>query len=149
MNEYISDLLFREGHKAPAKNQLSPYQHREIVFRFKQHLAPDKDTSPGLDEAGIKRVQHIAGAFLYYARAVDKNLLVDLSAIGSQQATATANTATAVHQFLDYVSTYPLDGLLFRSSGMALAAHADAGFNNESRFRSRAGAQIYLSELDA
>ena len=32
---------------------------------------------------------------------------------------------------------------------MALAAHADAGFNNESRARSRAGAHIYLSEADA
>ena len=30
MNDYTSDLLFREGHKAPAKPQLSPYQHRII-----------------------------------------------------------------------------------------------------------------------
>ena len=32
---------------------------------------------------------------------------------------------------------------------MVLAAHADAGFNNESRSRSRAGAHIFLSENDA
>ena len=32
---------------------------------------------------------------------------------------------------------------------MALAAHADAGFNNETRACSRAGAHVCLSEADA
>ena len=32
---------------------------------------------------------------------------------------------------------------------MSLSAYADAGFNNESRARSRAGAHMYLSEVDA
>ena len=45
--------------------------------------------------------------------------------------------------------TYPDDGLVFRASGMSLSAHSDAGFNNESRSRSSAGAHIYLSEEDA
>ena len=31
---------------------------------------------------------------------------------------------------------------------MVLAAHSDAGFNNESKGRSRAGAHIFLSEND-
>ena len=71
-----------------------------------------------------------------------------LSAIGSQQATAIETTATAIEQILDYVATYLDDGLIFRASGMSLSAHSDAGFNNESRSRSRAGAHIYLSEED-
>ena len=41
---------------------------------------------------------------------------------------------------------YPNDGILFRKSDMILAAHADAGFLNESRARIRAGAHIFLSE---
>ena len=90
MNDYIGDLLFSEGHKAPAKSQLSPYQHREIVYGAKQQLAPDNDTSPRLDQAGIKRVQRITGSLLYYTRAVDNKLLASLSAIGSQQAAETA-----------------------------------------------------------
>ena len=64
MNDYISNLLFREGHKAPARKQLSPYQHREIVYGAKQNLAPENDTLPRLDESGIKRVQRIIGALL-------------------------------------------------------------------------------------
>ena len=149
MANYISDLLFREGHKAPSTPQLSPHKHREIVYGAKQQFADDTDKSAALTGPGIKRVQRIVGALLYYARAVDNKLLVALSAISSQQAAATEMTAAAIKQILDYVATYPDDGLVFRASGMSLSAHSDAGFNNESRSRSRAGAHIYLSEEDA
>ena len=44
------------------------------------------------------------------------------------------------------MATYPNDGILSRKSDMLLAAHADAGFFNESRARSRVGAHIFLSE---
>ena len=138
-----------EGHKPPATPQLSPHRHRKIVYGAKQQHAPSQDTSPPLNAIGVTRVQRIGGILLYYARAVDNKLLVALSAIGSQQASATENTAAAVHQLIDYVATYPADGLISRSSGMALASHADAGFDNKSRARSRAGAHIYLSEADA
>ena len=47
------------------------------------------------------------------------------------------------------VATYPDDGLLFRASEMVLCAHADTGFNNKTRSRSRGGAHIFLSEDDA
>ena len=46
------------------------------------------------------------------------------------------------------MATYPNDRILFRKSDMILAAHADAGFLNESRARIRAGAHIFLSEND-
>ena len=77
--------------------------------------------------------------------------MVALNAIGTQQAAATeATEATdaAVSQLLDYVATYPNDGTIYRSSNMVLAAHSDAGFNNESKGHSRAGAHIFLSEND-
>ena len=56
MDEYTSDLLFRERHTAPAKLQLSPHQHRAIVYGAKQQLAPSADSSSQLDDAVIKRV---------------------------------------------------------------------------------------------
>ena len=146
---YIADLLLKEGHERPASPQLSPHRHREIIYGAKHQHSPDPDDSPALDDAGIKRVQRIVGGLLYYGRAVDNKLLVTLSAIGSQQAAATEHTNEAVAQLLDYVATYPADGVIYRASEMVVAAHADAGFNNESRSRSRAGAHIFLSENDA
>jgi hypothetical protein len=90
---------------------------------------------------------------LYYARAVDNKLLVALSAIAARQSYATvateqAATEQAVHLLLDYVATYPADGIVYRSSDMILCAHADAGFLNETNSRSRVGAHIFLLEND-
>ena len=63
-------------------------------------------------------------------RAVNNKLLVALSAIGAQQEAVKEDTAAAIEQLLDYVATYPNDGILFRKSDMILAAHANAGFLN-------------------
>ncbi len=49
---------------------------------------------------------------------------------------------------LDYVATYPNDGIVYRASDMILYAHSDAGFLNETNAQSRAGAHIFLSEND-
>ena len=57
-------------------------------------------------------------------------------------------TADAIKQLLDYVDTYPDDGILFRKNDMILATHVDTGFFNESKACSRAGAHIFLSEND-
>ena len=55
-------------------------------------------------------------------------------------------TEQAVHLLLDYVATYPADGIVYRSSNMILCAHADAGFLNETNSRNGAGAHIFLLE---
>ena len=79
-------------------------------------------------------------------REVNNKLIVALSAIGAQQAAETEDTAASVEKLLDYVATYPNDGILFRKSDIIFAVHADAGFLNESRARMRSGAHIFLSE---
>ena len=148
MDGYVEAVLRKYGHIKPSKPQLSPHKHRPIVYGSKGQDTPEEDTSAKLDDEGIKRVQGIVGALLYYARAVDNKLLVGLSAIGSQQAAATEQTMEAVNQILDYAATYPSDGITYRASDMILAAHSDAGYLNESKARSRAGAHIFLSEDD-
>ena len=120
-----------------------------MIYGVKEQLTPEDDTSPPLENQGTKRVNVIVGALLYYARAVDNKLLVGLSAIGYQQAAATQRTNEAINQILGYCATYPVDGILYRSSNMVLCAHYDAGFHNESKGHSRAGAHIFLSENDA
>ena len=103
-------------------------------------------TSPKLTKSGIKRVQATVGALLYYSRAINNKLLVGLSVIGAQQAAATEETAAAIDQLLDHVATYPNNGITYRASDMVLAAHSDAGLNNDPKDRSCAGAHIFLSE---
>ncbi len=53
-----------------------------------------------------------------------------------------------VDLLLDYVATYPNDGIVYPASNMILYAHADAGFLNKTNSCSRVGVHIYLSEDD-
>ena len=89
MDGYIADVLNKYGHPRPRKPQHSLHQHREINYGAATQLVPEKDTSPPLNPAGILHTQGIVGLLLYYGRAVDSKLLVALSAIGSQQVSAT------------------------------------------------------------
>ena len=68
----------------PSKPKHYPHRHFEITCGAKQQLVPDNHTSPALDITGIRRIQAIVGALLYYSRAVDNKLSVALSDIGTQ-----------------------------------------------------------------
>ena len=146
MEDYIDTVLTKYNHQKPKRPVLSPYKAAPITYGAKIQYTADADTSPALDALGIKRVQGIVGALLYYARAVDNKLLHALSELGTQQAAATAATNTRLNHLLDYCATYPNDGILYRASSMVLAAHSDAAYLNASNARSRAGAHIMLSE---
>ena len=81
------------------------------------------------------------GTILFYGILVNnKLLLVNLNTIGSQQAQVTEGTNEAVATFLDFVTTYPDNSILYPASDILLATHSDAGFHNETKGHSRAGA---------
>ena len=79
---------------------------------------------------------------------MDNKLLVGISAIGSQQDTATQRTNGEINQLLDYSSTYPANVILYRSSAMVLFVHSEAGLHNKIKGHRRAGAHIVLSKND-
>ena len=120
MDGYIKRVLLKYGHPRPSKPQLSLHKHREVIYGAKEQLNPEDNTSPPLDNQGTKRVQGIVFALLYYVQDVENKLLVGLSAIGSQQAAANERTDEAINKILDYCATYPVDGILYRSSDMVL-----------------------------
>ena len=94
---------------------------------------------------GIKRAQEIIGGILYYARAVNNKLLVALSEIGSQQEDTTKRTNDAITKLLNYVATYPNEGIVYWASDMILAANADTSYLNIRKARNRVGAHIMLT----
>ena len=109
MDGYITKVLLKYGHPCPSKPQLSPHKHCEVIYGAKEQLTQEDDTIPPLDNQGTKRIQGIVGALLYYARAVEKKLLIGLSAIGSHQVASTEHTNEAINQILDYCATYSAD----------------------------------------
>jgi hypothetical protein len=130
MPGYIDNLLLKFKHPHPLKPQLSPYTCLPISYGTKTQFLPDEDISELLDNSHKHRIQEIIGSLLYYACAVDNKLLVALSAIAAKQSKATVATEQAVHLLLDYVATYPNDGIIYRASNMILCAHVNAGFLN-------------------
>eukprot|EP00957_Ditylum_brightwellii_P196607 14979868-Ditylum_brightwellii.AAC.1 len=134
IKNYICDLLLHVGHIMPPKKQLLPHKHCEINYGAKEQYTHTASPGPELDKKCVK--------------AVNNKLLVALNMIGIQQASATEVTNKAVAMLLEYVATYPNDRILYRASDMVLAAHADAGFHNETKGCSRARAHIFLAKND-
>jgi hypothetical protein len=130
------------SHQAPTL----PSQALKNVFGETTQLTHVNPYSPPLSTEGIKRIQGIIGALLYFARAVDNKLLATLSALSSQQATTTEAPNVAMNQLLDYLATYPDDGTTLCASDMILCAHADTGFHNQSMGRSQGVAHISVSK---
>ena len=56
---------------------------------------------------------HTEDAFSIYRRAVDNKILVSLRELGKQKEAGTQTTNDAIMQILDYVATYPNDGITF------------------------------------
>ena len=146
MDGYIADLRLKWNHPDLKKRQLSPYKHTPIIYGAKIQYATEPPFSPALNDQVIFRVQYLVSALLYYSRAVDNKLLVGLNELGQKQASATKDTDAALLQILDYIATYPNDGILFRASDMVLAGHSDSAYLNVRKALSRAGVYIMLSE---
>jgi hypothetical protein len=146
MPGYIHNVCTRYRHLIPTKHQLSPHKHCEIIIGQTTQLTHVNPYSPPLSTEGIKRIQGIIGAFLYYTRTVDNKLLATLSTLSSQQATAAEATDAAMNQILEYLTLYPDDDTTYCSRNMILCAHTNTSFNNKSKGRSQAGAHICVSK---
>jgi hypothetical protein len=146
MKSYVNDLLLSLNWPMPKKPQLLPFTTMPIAYGQKTKYMPDKDTSAPLSLECIKRIQKIIGSLLYYAQAVDYKLLAVLNAISAQQAKTTVHTKQLVETLLNYVATYPNNGIVYKARDIVLCAHADAGYLNKTQSCSRAGAHIFLSE---
>ena len=144
MPGYIDTFLDEIQHPRPSRPQHSPYAVTPVTYGKAPQLATPPDESPTLPPKDTVRIQQILGKLLYYARAVDSSLNVALSALASEQANPTEATRQRITQLLDYCATHPSARLLFRASDMQLHVHSDAGYNNESKARSRTGGHFYL-----
>ena len=71
--------------------------------------------SPKLDKKGVEHVIEIVGALFFYEIAVNNKVRVALNLISTQQVSVTEATNKAVTTLLDYMATYPNDGILYHA----------------------------------
>jgi hypothetical protein len=89
MPGYIKMKLQEYEHIMPKKLQTCPYSLEPKKFGTEAQAPLPNDSTPKLDENGIKSVQNIVGSILYYARVVDMTVLIALSSITVKQTKAT------------------------------------------------------------
>ena len=146
MKDYFRKILLRHGHPVPTKCKLSPHCDIEISYDSKAQYTTEHAYSPPLDNAIVKRIQEIFGCLLFYERTVENKLPVELSKIGTQQAAATKWTNESVSKFIDYMSTYPNESIIYLTRNMILAAHDEAAYLNFRKVHSNDCASIMISE---
>ena len=99
-----------------------------------------------LGKEAKKYIQKVLGTFLYYSRTVDPTMLVALSAIASEQASPTRATMKKVDQFLDCATSQEQAVLAYEASDMVLEVRSDSSYLSESKARSRAGGNFFMSK---
>ena len=65
--------------------------------------------------------------------------------LATQHTAPTKNTMTLVKQFLDYAATHPDAIITYHASDMVLSSHSDASYLSESKSRSQAGGNFFMS----
>ena len=144
MPGYVTNALHKFQHPPLKKAQDSPYPTTAKQYRVKVQLTDPIDTTAHLPMHEIKRLQQIIGTFLFYGHAVDPTLLTALSELSSAQATATAATKRACHQFLDYCATHPASTIRYHASDMVLKLQSDSSYLNAIGARSRQVGHFFL-----
>ena len=138
-------MLIRFAHNLRKVNN-QPHKHAIPVYGRKIQHAKEEDTTPKLDKHKKKLVQQVTGTFVYYSRAVDPAMLVDLNVIASDQAAPTEATLEKTLYFLDYVASHPDAVLTYNASDMVINLHSDASYLLEPKARSRAGGHFFMSD---
>ena len=90
----------------------------------------------------------MTGTFLYYERAVDRTMLVVISAIAPEQANPTNTTMKIVKKFLNYAASHQYEIVTHHPSDMTLACHSYALYLSKTKAISRVGGNFFLSEND-
>jgi hypothetical protein len=87
MPGYVSNILSKFQHDAPKHPQHTPSRYVTPVYGANTQYAT-KDETPPLTAQQCLTIQKVTGSVLYYARAVDPNVLMPLNDIAMEQTKA-------------------------------------------------------------
>ena len=128
-------------------SQNNPYPTTAKQYGVKVQLTDPINRSAPLLLLEVKCLQQIIGTFLFYGRAIDPTILMALSELSSNQATATEATQRTCHQFLDYCASHPNGSIRYHASDMILKVHRNSSYLNAVRTCSRQGGHFYITNI--
>lgn len=89
MPGYALRSLGKFQHPLPDDFTMSSHPYVVPVYGKKAQLAKQESTAPKITDTDTLRVRQVVGRFLFYAQAIDNNLLMALNTISIQQKNAT------------------------------------------------------------
>ena len=110
-------------------------------------MAKNKITKPLFDKKDNTKIWQDVEKVLFYARAIENNLMMGLNTIATQQENSTARTGTLVTHILNHCATYPDAILTFDASDMILHIHTDNSFLLDPKAKIRAGGYLFLPDF--
>ena len=146
MPGYVQNALDKLNHPAPSRPQHAPSIYHPPKYGQKQQLVQLREFT--LTPEQQKKLEQVCGMFLYYARAVDPTMMHALNDLATEITRGDNETVKAMKHFLDYCHTHSNAMIKYYpnpASDMILWIHSDAGYNNTSNARSRAGGHFYLA----
>jgi hypothetical protein len=148
MPHYVKKALLCFHHQSPGKPQHSPHQWNAPIYGAKtQFTTPTDPNFTQLTPKEKTYVQEVIGTFLFYAQAIDSNMLTTVGLLTSNLTLSPFLTLKhKIDQFLDYASTHPNASVKYVASQMHLWAHSNASCLCESKARSQAGGFHFLSD---
>jgi hypothetical protein len=141
---YIKKKLQEYNHVLPGRMQACPYSPEPKKFGADTQTPLEVNSSPLLNEKGIKRVQKVIGSIIYYARAVDMTVLMALSAIAVKQTKVMVKTMGKCIQLLDYLASDSEAKVRYFASDMIMNIHLDTSYLSETGARSRACRHFFM-----
>jgi hypothetical protein len=136
MPGYVSNVLSKFQHDSPKQPQHTPSNYVTPVYGAKTQYATKDETRP-LTAKQCLTIQKVTGSVLYYARAVDPNVLMLLNDIATEQTKATEKTQATTNQLLDYLATHPDATIRYHASDMILHIQINASYLSISNAHSR------------
>jgi hypothetical protein len=144
MPGYIKAALHKYQHPAPARPEHAPHGWNSPIYGAKTQLVSDPTPSPALSEKDVDKLQQLTGTLLYYARAVDPTLIMQINVLASEQPNATEVTADKVIKLLNYCNTQQETKICYHASAMILHIHSDTSYLSENEAKSTAGEFCYM-----
>jgi hypothetical protein len=105
MHVYIKAALHKYQHPNLAHADHAPHEWNPPVYSAKTRYIEETEDSPYLSPKDVSRLQQLCGTILYYARALNPNIVMSVNVLSSEQTRATAETADKIIKLLNYCTT--------------------------------------------
>jgi hypothetical protein len=145
MPGYVANVLSKFQKCKPKHPQYTPSRYFMPVYGAKTQDATQDETPP-LTANQCLNIQKVTGSVLYYAREVEKTVLMPINDIATEQIRATEKTQASTNQLLDYLATHPDATIRYHASDMIIHTHSDASHLPVSHALSRLGGLLFCGD---